>query len=480
MPATHRGSFTIVNGAETTRHGFGDLNMPTGVLDIGGRSGVAQSITAINAELQLNSNGSGGAISLNSVASSFSLNSNTGNAQLNVTGGLAGNIILTTSNLLGGNVTISSTGATGPTTGLIAINTANASAAADGIKLDTNGSKISIGTNSIAPLASGDVYISRTGKTTFVEGSMVVAQDLTINGTLTTVNTETLTVKDNIILLNKDSSNASASIDAGILTKRGQTDNDTGIGAIVTDSNPYEASTTQTGSTATTIVLNASANSANDFYNGSWIKITSGGANNNVRKIVSYVGTTRTATVSSAFTATPNTVDQYSIYLDKEFTGLIYRESTKEWILASTATNPTLTTNSTDYTTENLRVKDIIVEGEISGSIVGFKTATVTINENNGGNNSIPGLTKTRGAGRIIVTGSTAGSASAVFDISKSVAAEAGQVQRVTSSTSSLGAGPAFAELDVSWAANSAPVILHSTLSATSTSVTYNVVYIVL
>jgi hypothetical protein len=39
--------------------------------------------------------------------------------------------------------------------------------------------------------------------------------------------------------------------------------------------------------------------------NNYWIKITSGTANNNVRQITGYVGSTKTATLNSVLTSTP-------------------------------------------------------------------------------------------------------------------------------------------------------------------------------
>lgn len=62
---------------------------------------------------------------------------------------------------------------------------------------------------------------------------------------------------------------------------------------------------TLAGSTATTFTLPVTSSAQDDFYVGSFIRITSGGAQNDMRRIVDYVGATRTGTVSPAFSAVP-------------------------------------------------------------------------------------------------------------------------------------------------------------------------------
>jgi hypothetical protein len=63
-----------------------------------------------------------------------------------------------------------------------------------------------------------------------------------------------------------------------------------------------------------TIVLATGASSTNGFYNQQWITITGGtGVLGETRQVVSYVGSTRTATVASAFTDAPDSTTQYSV-----------------------------------------------------------------------------------------------------------------------------------------------------------------------
>jgi len=118
--------------------------------------------------------------------------------------------------------------------------------------------------------------------------------DLIVEGTTTTVNSNVVTIEDNIIVVN---SAPSGSSDGGLAVKRYQYANDTGSGDVVGDT-PEEFGNVGSGdNTATTINLGTSASSENDYYNGYWIKITSGTGALQVRRIKSYNGSTRIATI---------------------------------------------------------------------------------------------------------------------------------------------------------------------------------------
>lgn len=70
--------------------------------------------------------------------------------------------------------------------------------------------------------------------------------------------------------------------------------------------------TAQAG-TSTTITLDASALANDDIYNGSTITITGGTGVGQVRVISDYVGSTKVATVSVAFTVTPDNTSLFSV-----------------------------------------------------------------------------------------------------------------------------------------------------------------------
>lgn len=65
--------------------------------------------------------------------------------------------------------------------------------------------------------------------------------------------------------------------------------------------------------TTTTMTLNATASGTDNIYNDSSIFITSGPGNGELKTITDYNGTTKTITINSAFTITPNTSSTYLI-----------------------------------------------------------------------------------------------------------------------------------------------------------------------
>lgn len=71
--------------------------------------------------------------------------------------------------------------------------------------------------------------------------------------------------------------------------------------------------TAQAGA-ASTITLDASASAVDDFYNGMAITIVSGQGAGQTRYISDYVGSTRVATVGSAWGTTPNNTSVFRIY----------------------------------------------------------------------------------------------------------------------------------------------------------------------
>lgn len=72
--------------------------------------------------------------------------------------------------------------------------------------------------------SSGNLTLDSAGGTTTVDDDLVVTGDLTVSGTTTTVNTETINLADNIITLNSNATGA-ASENAGIEVERGDDTN---------------------------------------------------------------------------------------------------------------------------------------------------------------------------------------------------------------------------------------------------------------
>lgn len=71
--------------------------------------------------------------------------------------------------------------------------------------------------------------------------------------------------------------------------------------------------TAQAGSTTTTIRLAAAASATNDIYLGDPVRTTGGTGSGQTRTIIDYDGATKTATVDSAWTVTPDATTTYSI-----------------------------------------------------------------------------------------------------------------------------------------------------------------------
>ena len=181
-----------------------------------------------------------------------------------------------------------------------------------------------------------------------VLGNTVISGNLTIIGTTTSVQSTNTLLTDNIIVLN---SGPSGTKDSGFLIQRFQSDNDTSIGDVVNDVAYFTDSLPlQTGMTSVQLKLSAASSSSDDYYNNWYIKITSGFSVGQVRKIISYIGSTRVATLSSAFTdQNPTLGDSVSLY-NKGYLGIFYSEINDRFEFGSTVQDPGQTNIAlTDY-----------------------------------------------------------------------------------------------------------------------------------
>lgn len=78
------------------------------------------------------------------------------------------------------------------------------------------------------------------------------------------------------------------------------------------------SATAQAGASAT-ITLDTDADPRNDYYNGSKIMITSGVGAGQIRDISDYVGSTKVATVSVAWTTNPTSASVFSTLINTDF-----------------------------------------------------------------------------------------------------------------------------------------------------------------
>jgi hypothetical protein len=205
---------------------------------------------------------------------------------------------------------------------------------------------------------------------THITGQLTIAQQINTVG-LTTVG---LTIEDNFFLVNAGSGGTA---DAGVGIKRFQTANDTNDGNVVRDS-PVYTGTAAAGSTVTTLVLGTDASAVDGSYDGSWILITGGTGVDQVRRINTYAGATRTATLYTTadqdadqdakgliqgmdWTVVPDTTSRVAVYSNKHV-AIYWNETGKEFVFASSAQDPATTTMVEMEDTLPIHVGDVAVD----------------------------------------------------------------------------------------------------------------------
>lgn len=93
-----------------------------------------------------------------------------------------------------------------------------------------------------------------------------------------------------------------------------QNENDNGSGNIVSGTPTYTSLIVEAVTDNTKIKLPNALTASDDTYNGWWILVTSGPANNNVRQIVNYVSATNTITLNTPLTVTPDLNDVFKLF----------------------------------------------------------------------------------------------------------------------------------------------------------------------
>lgn len=238
---------------------------------------------------------------------------------------------------------------------------------ADIINIQSSANGINIGTINTVP-----INIGTSNSVTTVNG------DLTVKGTTTTVDSITLTVEDNIILVN---SGPTATADGGMAIKRYQKPNDLGNGDVV-EGTPEVSGIAQTGST-TTITLANTASSNTDEYNGWWVKIMSGEGAGQVRRIQGYDGTTKVATIygtgeedGSNFSPPPDSTSTYGLY-PCYFVMSIWDETANEFAFICSSQSPGQTVVRDHYA--DLHINDLTANN-ITANTINNTTADIMFN----------------------------------------------------------------------------------------------------
>ena len=149
------------------------------------------------------------------------------------------------------------------------------------------------------------------------------ALDVTGNTTLTTITTSGLATLDSVQVDNN--ANVTESRNLGLAFQRYQSSNDIGTGELVTDEYVfYDSIPNQSSASSNQIKFSNLLNSTNDYYNGWWVKVATGSNTNQVRRITSYNGPQRVATLNADWTGqNPGNGDTVYFYNSQ----LVYQSS---------------------------------------------------------------------------------------------------------------------------------------------------------
>ncbi|NBP15223.1 hypothetical protein EBU95_12610 [bacterium] len=186
-----------------------------------------------------------------------------------------------------------------------------------GIQHITNTTESS-GTGSGALVVAGGVGIA---KDLNVGGDATITGNLYVNGTTTYVNTITMDVTDNTLMLNAGPSGAG---DAGVLLRRDGVDATSNVETAVTSGTATSISSSQ-------IVLPAGMDQSDNYYRGWWIKTADGYA-----QVTSYTASNLTAALSTTGNTLPTSGSlsaNFDLY-NKSYVAEYYAETADEFRFA--------------------------------------------------------------------------------------------------------------------------------------------------
>lgn len=392
------------------------------------------------------------------------------NLTVSVTGETNSKVIISSSGTGSGAVTIESNG------GIYATSEG-------GILIDSqdNVNGVQLGTAT----AGVPVKIGTTSSTTTVYGN------LDVKGTVTTIESNTVTVEDNIIIVNSAPSGTS---DGGLGVKRFQYANDSAAGDVVLDT-PDESGQSRGGNNATTITLSLDSNGTENYYAGWWIKLVGGTGSGQVRRIKSYDGVSKTATIYSTddqtelladpepvegmdFTTVPDSSSLYQLF-PCHYVFNIWDETRNEFALACSSLNPDSSVIISHYA--DLHVNDLACNA-VSCATINDTTAdsmtTVTLLDSNTTPVTVTGFPSDHGVFLVMVRPENVDTrAYAVFMIGRNgFESIPGTIVRIISVKGVYGE-----QLDMQWPAGQKPQLLyrpHPGLAASSTTFRLKIVSI--
>jgi hypothetical protein len=303
--------------------------------------------------------------------------------KLEATGSTGGNVLITAAGSNTSAIKLYSTSASGKMTlqsdgtavDTFTVSTPSGGVLVDAVKVISLQTTDTVNGIKLATVTSGvPVTIGTATSLTTIVG------DLLVNGTTTSVNTQVTLVTDNTIVLN--AANGELGLDAGVLTRRFQTANGASTGDVITLNTYVQERGTfpNTGhSTPGTLTLAPFASATNDFYKGWWIQITAGVGSGQVRRIKSYVGATKVATLyvtadntsqPTLFTdgldlvTVPDNTSSYRLH-SSPYIGSFYSESNDQWTF-STLAQPTDPISTAGVSSANVQQYQNIKTGSIA------------------------------------------------------------------------------------------------------------------
>lgn len=203
--------------------------------------------------------------------------------------------------------------------------------------------------------SSGDSVGTVSNTSWNIPVDVTIGGDLIVNGTTTSVNSTVVDIADNVILVN--SGPGSLKTSAGYAVERYQAANNAGTGDVVTDVGALVVTNAdigdQTGMSDVQIKL-AGGSASNGYYVGMWLLSADG----NARRVTAYDGTTKVATVATAWDTQPASNSAVGVY--SPYVGVVYDATNKRLVAAHLAgrTASDAILDAIDLEVGSLRVDD--------------------------------------------------------------------------------------------------------------------------
>ena len=193
------------------------------------------------------------------------------------------------------------------------------------------------GTNSGYTNSWTNEYISTSESTIPISCGDLVVQDFSSS--------------DNFPIFGRNNDNTVNSRNLGIAFSRYQTSNNSGTGEIVTDGYIFtDLLPNQVTANNTQIKFSNETSSIDNYYNGWWIKVVSGTNVGQVRKIISYNGAQRVATIDTPWIGVNPSINDTIYFYNAQYVSMYFDDSLKKFNLVyNTRDNVTKAITSYDY-----------------------------------------------------------------------------------------------------------------------------------